>query len=71
MFSCTGVGREASLWILKSLAKMVVFLVLSGKKIFTTFGPTLENFWKNPYHHSPLPGKNPYDAHAFMPFVSF
>jgi len=47
---------------LKILAKKVVFLVLSGKNKFATFGPPLEKFWKNP-QVAPL-GKNPSDAHG-------
>jgi len=48
-----GVGKEGrgcigSPWSLKFLAKKVVFLVLSGKKNFTTFGPPLEKILKNP-----------------------
>ena len=35
-------------WNLKFLAKKVVFLVLSGKKNFTPFGPPLKKILKNP-----------------------
>jgi len=39
-------GGIASLWILKFLAKKVVFLVFSGKKLISI--PRLDKFWKNP-----------------------
>jgi len=58
-----GVGRRGSpAWILKCLAKKVVFLVLSGEKQISLLLASLEEFWKNPL--VPPSGKNPSDAHV-------
>jgi len=47
-------------WILKILAKKVVFLVLSGKKQISPFlAPPWKNFGKITWRP---PGKNPSDA---------
>jgi len=44
-----GAGGVAFPWILKILAKKVVFLVFSGKKqILLLLTPLLEKIWKNP-----------------------
>jgi len=37
-----------ALWILKILAKTVVFVVSSGKKQITTFGPPIKILGKSP-----------------------
>jgi len=43
-----GQGALLSPWILKILAKKVVFLVFSGKKqILLLLAPLLEKIWKN------------------------
>jgi len=41
-------GQGHHSWILKYLAKKVVFLVLSGKNKYRYFWSPLEKFWKNP-----------------------
>ena len=67
---CMGVGRggaERSLppWILKILAKKVVFLVSSGKKqMLPLLAPPRKILEKNP---SGSPWKNPSDAHVHRP----
>jgi len=43
-----GAGGATSLWILKILAKKVVFLVLSGKKISPLLTPAGKIFEKSP-----------------------
>jgi len=50
-------------WILKILAKKIVFLVLSGKKQILPLLATLEKFWKNPLVP---PLKNPSDGHIHV-----
>lgn len=42
-------GVQGPPWILKTLAKMVVFLVLSGKKRFNHFCPSWEILGKIPW----------------------
>jgi len=60
-----GVGREGARppWILKLLAKKVVFPISRGKKqISPLLRPPWKKFWENP-QLSP-PGKNPSDTHV-------
>jgi len=56
-----GQGEPLPPWILKFLAKMVAFLVLSGKKFHHFRPPPWKNLEKSP---SAPPGKNPSDAHV-------
>jgi len=58
-----GQGDLGPLWILKILAKMIVFLVSSGKKLNLPLLTLLEKFWKNPLVP---PLKNPSDGHVHV-----
>jgi len=63
-----GVGKWAGgfwpPWILKLLAKKVVFSISRGKnQISPLFAPPDKNFGKFPYCPPP-PGRNPSDAHG-------
>jgi len=62
-----GVGSSgfARPWILKLLAKKVIFLISKGEKQISPLLAPLENFLgKSPIAPSP-PGKNPSDAHVY------
>jgi len=59
-----GAGGLYLPWILKFLAKKVVFFVFSGKNQISPLLAPLEKFRKNPVVAAT--GKNPSDAHALI-----